>query len=217
MLRQIKERYLNGGIKALMQNEVVELILALNGTRKLNNQANELIEQYKTFQGVIDNDKSFATAFLRDVVALYMEQRMEEKQYLCRSSKEVFDFLFSKMRSLDKEIFEVLFLNSKNMLLKAETLFTGSLTSASIYPREVIAKALKYRSAAMIFSHNHPSGEPEPSDADREITKTLVLAACTMEIKPLDHIVIGAGKYFSFADAGLIREYEVNAKANRVK
>ena len=119
------------------------------------------------------------------------------------------------MRGLSKEVFTVLYLDVKNNLLKAETAFEGSLTSTSIYPRQIVKRALELKAAALIFAHNHPSGETEPSDADREITKSLVLAGSIMEMRVLDHIIIGDNKYFSFADNGLIREYELNAQLNK--
>ena len=93
-----------------------------------------------------------------------------------------------------------------------EDLFEGSLNSSSVYPREIAKKALLNHAAALIFAHNHPSGVPTPSDSDKSITANLVHAGQLMEIRILDHIIVGDNRYFSFADAGLIKEYELSGK-----
>ena len=109
-----------------------------------------------------------------------------------------------------KEIFKVMFLDGKNRLIEAEDLFEGSLTSSVVYPREIMKKAIKYDAANLIFVHNHPSGDPDPSPSDKDITKELLFAGNLLQIKVLDHIIIGDNKYFSFADEGLIEEYNLN-------
>jgi DNA repair protein RadC len=81
--------------------------------------------------------------------------------------------------------------------------------SSAVYPREVIKAAIRYEASSLIFVHNHPSGDPDPSESDREITKELIFAANIMQIKVLDHIIIGNNCFFSFADQGLIDEYEL--------
>ena len=128
---------------------------------------------------------------------------------VCHSSREVFDYLYHALRELRKEQFKVIFLDTKNQILEEKTLFEGTVDSSAVYPREVIRDALRYEASSLIFVHNHPSGDPEPSSCDREITRDLVFAAHVMQIKVLDHIVIGNNRYFSFADQGLIEEYNL--------
>jgi len=99
------------------------------------------------------------------------------KRPVCKSSQEVFDYLYYSLRDLKIEVFKVLFLNTKNHILEEKTLFEGTVDSSAVYPREVIKQALKYEASNLIFVHNHPSGDPEPSSCDREITRDLVLPA----------------------------------------
>ncbi len=112
------------------------------------------------------------------------------------------------MRDLKKEAFKVLFLNSQNQLIEIADLFQGTVDSSSVYPREVIERALKHNAASLIFVHNHPSGNPSPSKNDKELTRDLVYASSTLGIKVLDHLIIGDNEHFSFAGEGLIEKYE---------
>ncbi len=96
---------------------------------------------------------------------------------VCHSSREVFDYLYHALRELRKEQFKVIFLDTKNQVIEEKTLFEGTVDSSAVYPREVIRDALRYEASSLIFVHNHPSGDPEPSLCDREITRDLVFAA----------------------------------------
>jgi DNA repair protein RadC len=116
--------------------------------------------------------------------------------------------LYHSMRDLKKELFKVIYLNTQNQIIDTSDLFAGTVDSSSISPREVMENALKQNASSLIFVHNHPSGDPEPSRHDKEVTRGLVFAGNIMQIKVLDHIIIGGNKYFSFADQGLIEKYE---------
>ena len=113
-------------------------------------------------------------------------------------------YLASHLRGLDHEVFACLFLDNKHRIVQFETLFRGTLNSASVYPREVVKAALHHNAAAVILSHNHPSGVAEPSEADRRITFRLQQALELVDVRVLDHIVIGDGCDVSFAERGLL-------------
>jgi DNA repair protein RadC len=106
--------------------------------------------------------------------------------------------------SRNREIFTCLFLDSQHRVQRCEDLFFGTLDGAAVYPREVAVRALQYGAAAVIFAHNHPSGVAEPSSADRRITERLCAALALLDIRVLDHIIVGSGKEYSFAEEGLI-------------
>lgn len=124
------------------------------------------------------------------------------------SSQAVYEFLLPQMRDLKREVFKVLLLNGQNEVLEVVTASEGSLTESPVYPREIIRMANRYHAAALIFAHNHPSGSPKPSPTDKAITQELVFAGKIMHLRVLDHLIIGENRYFSFADAGLIQQYE---------
>jgi DNA repair protein RadC len=113
-------------------------------------------------------------------------------------------FLQYHLGHRQREVFSCIFLDSQHRVLRCDDLFLGTLDGAAVYPREVAVRALQHRAAAVIFAHNHPSGVAEPSSADRRITERLCQALSLLDIRVLDHIIVGAGSEFSFAEEGLL-------------
>jgi len=113
-------------------------------------------------------------------------------------------FLRHHLAGRSREVFCCIFLDSQHRVLRCEDLFFGTLDGAAVYPREVAVRALQYSAAALIFAHNHPSGVAEPSAADRRITERLTAALALLDIRVLDHIIVGSGRDYSFAEAGLL-------------
>ena len=113
-------------------------------------------------------------------------------------------FLQHHLGTRQRETFSCLYLDSQHRLIRCDDLFLGTLDGAAVYPREVVSHALQYCSAAVIFAHNHPSGVAEPSAADKRITERLQAALGLLDIRVLDHIIIGRGHEYSFAEAGLL-------------
>lgn len=120
------------------------------------------------------------------------------------SPRLVRDYLYLSLVGKEHEIFVGIFLDARNRIIATEELFTGTLTQASVYPREVVKRALYHNAAAMIFAHNHPSGVVEPSKADELLTQSLKQALALVDVKVLDHFIIGSGDTLSFAEHGLI-------------
>ena len=220
---RLRDKFLKSGLEGFHDYEIVELLLSLGTPRKDCKQAaKRAIEKFKTLRGVLEApvdelqdikgigpSNVFGIKLAQEVAREFLKEKILDEQF-CKSSNEVFDYLFHSMRDLKKEVFKVMFLNAQNQVIEVEDLFEGTLNASAIYPREVIKGAIKHNAASLIFAHNHPSGNPEPSDEDKQITQDLVFAASIMQIKVLDHIIIGDNRYFSFADEGLIEEYNLN-------
>jgi len=220
--RRLREKFLRGGLTAFLDHEVIEILLTLGTPRQDCKQAaREALREFKSLRGVLEADPHdlrrirgigehnvFGIRLVQEVSRRFLKERMMSRPY-ARSSREVFDFLYHAMRDRKIEQFKVLFLDPKNQIIEERTLFEGTVDSSAVYPREIMKEALRFNATALIFAHNHPSGDPEPSACDREITRELVFAARIMQLKILDHIVIGNNCYFSFADRGLIEEYEL--------
>jgi DNA repair protein RadC len=201
--------------------EVVELLLSLGTPRKNCKEPAKLaMKKFKMLRRVLEASADelqeikglgpkniIGIKLVQEVSRRFLREKMMS-QPVCHSSREVFDYLYHSLRDAEKEKFKTIFLNAKNCIIEEETFFEGTVDTSAVYPREILKNALKYNASAVIFVHNHPSGDPDPSESDREITKELVFAASTMQLKVLDHIIIGNNRYFSFADRGLIEDYE---------
>lgn len=222
---RLREKFIKSGISGFHDYEIIELLLTLGTPRKdCKQQAKEAIRKLKTLRGVLEasteelqeikgigSHNVFGIKLFQEISERYLKERIIGKKIQLKSSKKVHDYLFQSMQKDKKEIFKVMFLDGKNRLIEAEDLFEGSLTSSVVYSREIMKKAIKYNAVSLIFVHNHPSGDPVPSPSDKDITKELLFAGNLMQIKVLDHIIIGDNKYFSFADEGLIEEYNLDS------
>ncbi|OCG44400.1 hypothetical protein A9G28_00165 [Gilliamella sp. Fer1-1] len=129
-----------------------------------------------------------------------LEKQMKIEKNQFTKTKQVIDYLRLKLAQKEREHFVAMYLNNQHQLLKVETLFMGTINSVEIHPREIIKQALKHNAAAIIFAHNHPSGEAQPSNADRNINQKLIEILNIVDIRVLDHIVIGRQSHFSFAE-----------------
>jgi len=219
--RRLREKFIRSGLQGFLDYEVIELLLTLGTPRKdCKNQAKEALMRFKTLRGVLEADSRelqainglgpqnvFGIKLIHHVSRRFLRDKMMDRP-VCHSSQEVFDYLYHSIRDSMKEMFKVLFLDAKNNVIEEKTIFAGTVDSSAVYPREIIRLALKNNASSLIFVHNHPSGDPDPSESDKDITKELVFAANIMQLKVLDHIIIGNNCYFSFADKGYIDEYE---------
>lgn len=131
----------------------------------------------------------------------YLEAELVREQSLSRPD-DAGRYLMAKLRSYPHEVFACLFLDNRHRVLAFEELFRGTIDGAAVYPREVVRRSLEHNAAALILAHNHPSGVAEPSEADRAITRRLVEALGLVDIRVLDHLVIGDGYWVSLAERG---------------
>jgi len=122
------------------------------------------------------------------------------------SSRDLFKHFHPLMRDVKHELFKVILLDAKNTVLKEQTVSEGSLTLSIVHPREAFSAAVRESAAAVIFLHNHPSGDPTPSPEDRQLTDRLVAAGRVLGIRVLDHVILGEHRYVSFADEGWLKE-----------
>ena len=133
-----------------------------------------------------------------------MAASLRPKTLSLSSPQEVADYLMEEMRYYRKEYFKIILLNTKNQIISLEDVSVGSLNSSIVHPREIFNVSIKKSAAAIILVHNHPSGDPHPSQEDLKVTTRLVDAGKILGISVLDHIIIGEKKYFSFKEKGLL-------------
>jgi DNA repair protein RadC len=221
--KRLREKFIKSGMAGFHDYEIIELLLTLGSPRKdCRQQAKEAIKKFKTLRGVLEAPldelqqiegigphSAFGIKLAQEVAREFLKEKIIDKP-IYKSSQEIFDYLYHSMRDLNKEVLKVIYLNSQNQIIDTADLFEGTVDSSVISPREVMESAIKHNAVSLLFVHNHPSGNPEPSRSDKELTRDLVYAASIMRIKVLDHIIIGNNRYFSFAGEGLIEEYELN-------
>ena len=222
---RLRSRFTEGGIGRFTDEEVIEFLLTLGTPRKdVKIQAREALKQYGSLSGVLSaplnelktikglGDKNVLyLKLIHEVAGRYLRDRAIKATFF-NSSKAVYDYLFHTMRDLKREVFKVLFLNRKNELIFDQDVFQGGLTGSAVYPAEIMKLALNNNAAAMVFVHNHPSGDPEPSHEDKNLTRNLVWSSQLLSLQVLDHIIIGHNRYYSFADEGLIKQFSSEYK-----
>ena len=215
--KRIKERFVKTGVSSFQDYEVLELLLTYALARKdVKSIAKELVARFKTFQGVLDAPleelKSIKgigehTAILlkltKDCSDFYLRGKILQNNVISRPG-DLLNYCRSVMTGLGNEQFRVIFLNAKNEVLHDELLQEGTVDQTAVYPRKILEHALQRKATALIFVHNHPSGNPEPSSHDKTLTQSLVKVSDTLGIKVHDHIIIGKNRYFSFREEGLI-------------
>ena len=132
-----------------------------------------------------------------------LSQRLKEREAF-HTPDAVKQYLQLQLAHKNHEVFAVLFLDSQNRMLALEELFRGTLSQTSVYPREVVLRALHHQAAAVVLSHNHPSGSVQPSRADEHLTQTLKASLALVDVRVLDHIIVGQGQALSMAEQGLL-------------
>jgi DNA repair protein RadC len=219
--KRLRERFLKSGLEGFQDYEIVELLISLGKPRTdCKPQAKEAIRRFKTLRGVMEASPDdlqtitgigphsiFGIKFIHAVASQFLKEKSLQKP-VCSSSKEIFDYFYLSMRGLPKEMIKVVYLNSKNEILEIYDLSQGTVDASHLYTREVLERAICVHAVSFVLVHNHPSGNPEPSQSDRDLTKTIVRAGQVMNIGLADHIIIGDNRFYSFAGDGLIAEYE---------
>lgn len=214
---RLRERFLNGGNAALADYELLEMVLfAAHPRGDVKPLAKQLIKEFGSFAGVIqapaealsaiENVGESAIAAIKTVSAAaerLLKEQVEERPII-QSWTALLDYCKVAMGSKKVEEFRILFLDSKQQLIGDEVQNRGTINHTSVYPREVLKRALEFHAAAIILVHNHPSGDAEPSKADIEMTKAIVQAARALNISVHDHLIISKKGHYSFKSNGLI-------------
>lgn len=212
-----RERLIKFGADKLSDAEILAILLRVGSQETTAiDLARQLIKEFGGFRGM--DSRSVAElcqvsgigpakaaqikAALEAGKRLFLEDtKIKDK---VEGSDDVYKIISPYLRDLNHEVFKILLLTSRNTLILEKTVFEGSLTESIVSPREIIKEAVNHSAASVVFVHNHPSGNPEPSEEDKRVTMQLKTACQMVGINVLDHIIIGSKGYFSFADSGLI-------------
>lgn len=211
-------RLLAAGAKTLSDAELIAVLIrtGLPG-RSVLTLARDLLDAFGGIGGLLDASADD----LADVRGLGCETRRTELMAVLElarraigeqlAAREVFSspdavkqFLQLHVARAPHEVFAVMFLDAQNRLIEMEVMFRGTLTQTSVYPREIVKRALHHEAAAVVLTHNHPSGTVQPSRADEALTGTLKQALALIDVRVLDHVIVAPGNAFSMAEKGLI-------------
>jgi len=214
---RLRQRFLSSGIDGFLDYEVVELLLKLADNRRDQKiTAKLLLNTFKSLRGVLEASPEqlkkikgigdaniFGLKLVHSVARRYLKEQIIGEDYI-QSSENVLDYLRHNLRDRGREVFLVVLLNGRNQVLDIVELFEGTLTTSAVYPREVIKLILEKDAAAVIFVHNHPSGNPNPSKDDQNLTQKLKAACSTIDVQLHDHLIIAGNDYTSMADKGMV-------------
>jgi len=220
-LAPLQERFLRAGLKGLKESDIIKLLLLSPELTpaECGKLAKQITTRFKTLRQLVSASPEelrqagvpphsiLHIRFLREIAPEILKQKITE-QPTYKSPEEILGYLYYSMRDLKKEVFKVIYLNNRHQITDSADLFEGTLESIPIRPREIVESAIQHNAAALIFAHNHPAGDPTPSKSDKQLTRDLVFIGMILQIRVLDHIIIGENRYFSFADDGPIKKYE---------
>lgn len=215
--KRLRERFLQGGIDGFLDYEIVELLLTLGTPRKdCKTVAKKAIKKFGGFRGVLEAAPEelrqikglgphniFGLKFFQALSTHYAKEKLPKK-ITFDSQQVVATFLQEKIGREKKEHFYILALDSRNNLVKMNNVSTGTLDASLVHSREVFKEAIQASAAQVIIAHNHPSGDPEPSEGDLVITKRLVEAGKILGIKVVDHIIVTNNNFLSFKERKLL-------------
>ena len=212
-----REKLLTHGASALTDAELLAIFLRIGIQGKTAvDLAQDLLTEFGSLRALMQADCTSFTqakglgnakyAQLQAILEMARRHTFEEldRGDILTSPEATRAYLSNQLRNYPYEVFACLFLDNQHHILEFEELFRGTIDGASVYPREVVKKALDHNAAAVIFAHNHPSGISEPSQADKLITNKLKQALDLLDIRVLDHFIIGDGMPYSFAEHGLL-------------
>lgn len=212
-----REKVLRKGVEVLSDAELVAIFLrtGIKGKSAVD-LAREALSRFGSLSALLAADIAALTASpglgtakyvqlqaVLEIARRALRERLDRGSVLS-SPQAVRDYLRLMLQDRPHEVFGVVFLDAQNRVLAVEELFRGTLTQTSVYPREVVKRALAHNAAAAIFAHNHPSGVAEPSRSDEALTIALRQALALVDVRVLDHFVIGGGMAMSFAERGLL-------------
>ncbi len=215
--KRLRERFMKHGIESLQNYEVVELLLTFSiPWRDTKPVAKDMLEKFGSIKGIFEaspeelktfpyvKDKAVELiTFIKDVGALYQMEKAK-KSPISKTPKELINYCIKKIGDKKDEEFRVIYLNSKFSIIDDDTVSKGTIDRTTVYPRKVMEMALKKKACALVFTHNHPDGDPQPSEYDINLTKALDLAAKALEIMVYDHIIVTPSNYFSFREKKLL-------------
>ncbi|MCS7150077.1 MAG: DNA repair protein RadC [Caldimicrobium sp.] len=220
--KRVKERFWTDGPESFSDEDLLELLLFFGIPRRDTRVlARELLKRYQgRLDQVLDADIKklneipglgskaiLPLKVVHEVARRYLKSKSLHTNYL-KSPQDVYQYLIYELKGEKREVFMVIYLAGDHRVLALERLFEGTINESAVYPREVFGKAYSYGASHLVLAHNHPSGKLKPSKEDLKITRTLAFTGFLLNLRVIDHLIVGAEGYYSFAEDGIMEEIE---------
>lgn len=216
---RIKNKFKKEGLKPFLDHEVLELLLTYSIPRKDTKKlAWDLLNTFGSLSGVLEASNfdlqkiagvgpqsAMLINIVREIITRHSYDKVK-KRHSIANHEELYNYCMAHLQNKKQECFEVLFLDIKLRLIAAEILSEGNIDNTTVYPRKLIELILKHGAKSIICVHNHPSGDPTPSNEDKFMTNNLKNVLEILSVKVLDHIIVGRGKIYSFATDSYIEK-----------
>jgi DNA repair protein RadC len=211
--KRLRDKFARAGSDGLHDYELLELLLTYAIPRQdVKPVAKQLLKRFGTLSKVLDAplsdlqevkglgpNSALLINLVKELFNAYFKEELERRDAL-NSPQAVVNFATVKLAGLPHEAFMIVYVNVKNEVIGYEIIHEGTVDRAVIYPRRIVEAALKKHASALILVHNHPSGHPDPSQEDRHLTRSIIEATRTIEVRVLDHIIVGKHGYYSFQE-----------------
>ena len=215
--KRLRNRFMQQGLESLYDYEVVEILLTFAiPQRDVKETAKDLLKKFGSLKGIFEADEEELKTipyvkdktielirFIREVSILYMKQKSMEVP-VDFSNERLIKYCIEKIGSKTDEEFRVVYLDSKYSIIDDDVVSEGTMDKTTVYPRKVMELALRNKAYALVFTHNHPNQNVQPSEQDITLTKLLILAAKSVGISVFDHLIVSQNSHFSFREEGLI-------------
>lgn len=215
--KRLKDRFIREGIDYFEEHQILELLLFYGIPRKDTNEiAHELMKEFNDLAGVLDakvedlqkvegigESAAVLLTLMAPLSRRYQSCKFKGKHQL-NSSQKAGEYAMHLFTDIPYECFYLICLNNQNQIRHAAKTFEGTINEAAVYPRLVVETALKHRASSVILAHNHPGGSIKPSQGDIQVTKRIKEALDAIDIKVVDHIIVGDNRYYSFAEDRLV-------------
>lgn len=218
---RLRHKFIEHGLDKFTDEEIVELLLTFGTPRRdCKQMARGIMARFGSLRSALEADagslmeitgvgpnNAFGIKFIHQITRKFLRERMMGRPYL-QSSEEALEYLDHSMKSIDHEVFKVIYLNSSREIINEETIAVGTAVEVPVSPRQIVERAVKNGAASLVLAHNHPGGDGEPSAEDRSFTKETAFVCGIMGLKLLDHLIVSPRGNYSFSSEGELAEYE---------
>lgn len=218
---RLRRKFIEHGLDKFTDEEIVELLLTFGTPRRdCKQMARQIMARFGSFRSALEAESAelmeisgvgpnnaFGIKFIHHITRKFLREKMMGAPYL-QSSEAALEYLDHSMKSVDHEVFKVIYLNPNSEIINEETIAVGTAVEVPVSPRQIVERAVKHGAASVVLAHNHPGGEGEPSAEDKSFTRETAFVCGMMGLRLMDHLIVSPRGNYSFSLEGELAEYE---------